>query len=102
MATEKQIAASRANAMNSTGLRKGAGDAITLDPHVQADVEAPARPIASKPASDDQLQAAMAFAEAQRSAPMGNLLALRKALAACCSNSESLFHLSPQQTGFPC
>ena len=40
MATEKQIAASRANAMNSTGLRKGAGDAITLDPHVQADVEA--------------------------------------------------------------
>jgi hypothetical protein len=79
MASEKQIAANRGNAMKSTGPRTAAGRIksrsnsyrhglslpITLDPQVQAEIEAVAQAIAGETASEDQLQAARAFAEAQ-------------------------------------
>ena len=79
MASDKQIAANRANALKSTGPRSAAGRMrssrnahrhglplpITLDPQAQAEIEAVAQAIAGEPAGEDQLQAAKAIAEAQ-------------------------------------
>jgi len=79
MASEKQIAANRANAMKSTGPRTAAGRMksrlnarrhglslpIPLDPQLRAEIELVAQAIAGETASEDQLQAAKAFAEAQ-------------------------------------
>jgi hypothetical protein len=79
MASDKQIAANRANALKSTGPRSAVGRwkssrnayrhglslPITLDPQAQAEIEAVAQAIAGEPAGEDQLQAAKAIAEAQ-------------------------------------
>jgi hypothetical protein len=79
MASEKQILANRANALKSTGPRSVAGRVrsslnayrhglslpITSDPQAQAQIEAVAQAIAGETASEDQLQAAKAVAEAQ-------------------------------------
>jgi hypothetical protein len=79
MASEKQILANRANALKSTGPRSAAGRMrsslnayrhglslpITSDPQAQAQIEAVAQAIAGETASEDQLQAAKAVAEAQ-------------------------------------
>ncbi len=80
MASDKQIAANRANALKSTGPRSAAGRMkssrnayshglslpITLDPQVRAEIELlVAQAIAGETASEDQLEAAKAFAEAQ-------------------------------------
>jgi len=79
MASEKQIAANRANTMKSTGPRTAAGRMkssrnsyrhglslpITLDPQMEAEIELVMQAIAGETASEDQLEAAKAFAEAQ-------------------------------------
>ena len=76
MASDKQIAANRANAKKSTGPRTAAGRAkssrnayrhglsVPLPPDPQA-VEALARAIAGEAAGEVQLRAAFALAEAQ-------------------------------------
>jgi hypothetical protein len=79
LATEKQLAANRANALKSTGPRTAAGREkssrnayrhglslpITMDSPVQVEMETLAQAIAGATASEDQLRAAKAFAEAQ-------------------------------------
>jgi hypothetical protein len=75
MASEKQIAANRANSRKSTGPRRmrsslnayrhGLSLPITWDPQAQAEIAAVAQAIAGEPAGEDQLQAAKAIAEAQ-------------------------------------
>jgi hypothetical protein len=79
LATEKQLAANRANALKSTGPRTAAGRRtssrnayrhglslpITMDSAVQVQIEAVAQAITGATASEDQLRAARAFAEAQ-------------------------------------
>ncbi len=79
MASDKQIAANRANSRKSTGPRTAAGRwkssrnayrhglslPITWDSQAQAEIEAVAQAIAGEPAGEDQLQAAKAIAEAQ-------------------------------------
>jgi hypothetical protein len=79
VASDKKIAANRANALKSTGPRSAAGRMkssrnayshglslpITLDPQVRAEIELVAQAIAGETASEDQLEAAKAFAEAQ-------------------------------------
>jgi hypothetical protein len=79
MASEKQILANRANALKSTGPRTVAGREkssrnsyrhglslpITLDTRGEAGMETLAQAIAGATASEDQLRAAKAFAEAQ-------------------------------------
>jgi hypothetical protein len=79
LATEKQLAANRANALKSTGPRTAAGRRtssrnayrhglslpITMDSLVHAGIGPLAQAIAGATASEDQLRAAKAFAEAQ-------------------------------------
>jgi hypothetical protein len=79
MASEKQILANRANALKSTGprtvvgrekssrnsYRHGLSLPITLDTRGEAGMETLAQAIAGATASEDQLRAAKAFAEAQ-------------------------------------
>jgi hypothetical protein len=80
MATEKQIAANRANAKRSTGPRTAAGRAkssrnsyrhglslpVSADePQTRAKIDMIARVIAGDAATEDALQAAMLVAEAQ-------------------------------------
>jgi hypothetical protein len=79
MATEKQLAANRLNAMKSTGPRTAAGRRkssrnayrhglslpMPVDPQVLVEIEAVAQAVADETASEDQLEVAMAFAEAQ-------------------------------------
>ena len=79
MATEKQIAANRANAQKSTGpktaagrlkssrnaLRHGLSCPLPLDPAMSAKVEAIAQALTGEGASEDQVTSAAKFAEAQ-------------------------------------
>jgi len=79
MASEKQIAANRANAMRSTGPKTAAGKlkssrnayrhglsgGVPLDSAVSAKVEAIARELASEQASEDRLTSAASFVRAQ-------------------------------------
>jgi hypothetical protein len=79
MASEKQIAANRANARKSTGpktatgklkssrnaFRHGLSGPVPLDPATYAKVDSLAREVAGDQASDDQQTAAQDFARAQ-------------------------------------
>ena len=79
MASEKQLAANRANALKSSGPRTAAGRRtssrnsyrhglslpITMDSPVQVEIDAVAQAIAGATASEHQLRAAKAFAKAQ-------------------------------------
>ena len=78
MATDKQIAANRANAKRSTGPKTAAGQRkssrnafrhglslpLSADPHTQAKIEAVAEAVAGDSASAEQLGAAREFAAA--------------------------------------
>jgi hypothetical protein len=79
MATEKQIAANRANAQKSTGPKTAAGRLkssrnalshglscpLPFDPAMSAKVEAIAQALAGEGASEDQMTSAAEFAQAQ-------------------------------------
>jgi hypothetical protein len=79
MASEKQVAANRANAMRSTGPKTAAGKLkssrnayrhglsgpMTLDPAVSAKVDAIARVLAGERETGDRLTSAANFARAQ-------------------------------------